>query len=105
MAYALVSCKSIVDVRLYMEELARIDAFAKSSGVLSRSRLANIALQSFLEAHSDDLSRLVSMRRVRLVLDFDLAERTNELAERLGVPRVRLIRLALKEFASGSLTI
>ncbi len=96
--------KKIVCIRFREGDLVQLDELAKSLGLPSRSRLVNIALQSFLDSYAEPLPILGQKRPVKILLDPPLKERLDEMARRLRAPKAELIRIALNELQGQSHT-
>jgi len=90
--------KSILRVRIPQRDLVQLDELAKSLGLPSRSRLANIALQLFFELNKEDLQVLGQRRQVKILLDSSIKEKLDEFSTRLFIRKAELIMIALNEF-------
>lgn len=96
--------KKILCIRFRRRDLFQLDELAKSLGLPSRSRLANIALQTFLDSSAEKVPFLGQKRPVKLLLDSALKQRLDEMARKLQVPKTELVKIALKEFAEQRLS-
>jgi metal-responsive CopG/Arc/MetJ family transcriptional regulator len=96
--------KRILFIRFRERDLAELDVLAKRVGMPSRSRLINIALQTFLDSYAEHLPILGEKRPVKILLDLSVKERLDEAARCLRAPKSDLVRIALKEFEQSGIT-
>ena len=91
--------KKILFIRFRKRDLLQLDELAHSLGLPSRSRLANIALQTFLDSCEEKVPFLGQRRPVKILLDSALKQRLDGMARKLQVPKAELIKIAIEEFA------
>lgn len=91
--------KRIVSIRFRERDLVQLDQLARSLGVPSRSRLVNLALQTFFDSTAKQPLTLGQKRSVKVLLDQPGKERLDEAARRLQTSRTELVRIALEQFA------
>ncbi len=94
----MVQSKVSVYLQFRQYELLPIDDLVRELAAPSRSRLANLAVERFLDHQPSRSSKFCSVRRVKLYIDNPLIEKLAALSTITGIPRAELVRLALREF-------
>lgn len=90
--------KRVLRIWIRERDLDQLDQLAKRLGLPSRSRLANIALQSFFELNNEDLQVLGQRRRVKILLDPSIKEELDKVSTRFLIRKADLTKIALNEF-------
>lgn len=94
--------KNVLRIRYRKRDLAELDELADHLGLPSRSRLVNIALQTFLDSCAEQPLIPGQKRTVNVLLDPGLKKRLDVMARFLRTSKAELIRIALKKFEEQS---